>query len=74
MIGMGAPQSNSGGMYFGYEMFLGSRFTVSFSKSSPWGFGLNLVPLVLLVALLKSMRASKSSSRWRLLRKTALLL
>ena len=54
-------QSDRFGLNSGFELYLGSTFKFDFAHDHPWGVGVNLVPLVLLIFLLKSRKAAESS-------------
>lgn len=44
----------------GFEAFLGSTFRFDVAQAHPWGIGVNLVPIILIVIMVKSARSRVS--------------
>lgn len=60
VLTLSTTEGNTIGLHAGFAAWLGSTFRFDFAHDHPWGVGVNLVPLVLLVALLKSGKVAES--------------
>jgi len=64
IISISSPEKeNTAGAHYGWELFLGGSWRVSFGHGNPLGVGVNVVPLTLLLLLWKAAQTS-SGETW----------